>query len=193
MTFDSQNIDQLLNACVAGIEQAQKILYKNYFSFGKSICLRYSSSREDAEEILNDSFMKVFKNLHKYDRQNPFKAWFRTICVNTSIDYYRRKDKLNYEFDDQHYEAEYHEPNAFEQISAEEILAQVQKLPPSYRTVFLMYAVDGYSHKEIADILNISEVTSRTNFLKARQKLQNQIKEWYGMMPNTKKKIFNTL
>jgi RNA polymerase sigma-70 factor, ECF subfamily len=165
-------MDELLNACVGGIEQAQKVLYKSYFSFGKSICMRYSNNREDAEEILNDSFMKVFKNLHKFDRSNAFKAWFRTILVNTSIDYYRRKDKLSYEYDDQHYEAEYHEPNAIEQMNAEDILAQVQKLAPSYRTVFLMYAVDGYSHKEIGDILNINEVTSRTNFLKARQKLQ---------------------
>jgi RNA polymerase sigma-70 factor, ECF subfamily len=179
LAYNINDMNTLLTACVAGIEQAQKVLYKGYYSFGKSVCLRYSNNREDAEEILNDSFMKVYNNLHKFDRSNAFKAWFRTILVNTSIDYYRRKDKLTYEYDDQHYEAEYHEPGAFEQINAQEILDQIQKLSPSYRTVFIMYAVDGYSHKEIADILNINEVTSRTNYMKARQKLQQMLTKPY--------------
>lgn len=177
MSFESENIETIIDSCIAGIASAQKALYKMYFGYGKSICLRYSSNREDAEEVLNDGFMKVFKHLSKYDRIKPFKAWFRTILVNTCIDFYRKKEKLNYEYDDVHYEGIYHEENAVDRMGADDILLMVQRLPTSYRTVFLLYAVDGYSHKEIADMLNINEVTSRTNFLKARNKLQVMIKE----------------
>jgi RNA polymerase sigma-70 factor, ECF subfamily len=177
LAFDPENIDTIINSCLKGVESAQKALYKMYFGYGKSICLRYASNREDAEEVLNDGFMKVFKYLPKYDRSKSFKGWFRTILVNTCIDYYRKKDKLLYEYDDTRIEGIYQEENAFEMLAAEDILSMVQKLSPSYRTVFLMYAVDGYSHKEIAEQLNINEVTSRTNFLKARNKLQVMIKE----------------
>lgn len=177
MSFESENIETIIDSCIAGIASSQKALYKMYFGYGKSICLRYSSSREDAEEVLNDGFMKVFKHLSKYDRIKPFKAWFRTILVNTCIDFYRKKEKINYEYDDVHYEGIYREENAVDKMGAEDILEMVQRLPTSYRTVFLLYAVDGYSHKEIGDLLNINEVTSRTNFLKARNKLQVMIKE----------------
>jgi RNA polymerase sigma-70 factor, ECF subfamily len=177
LSFESENIETIIDSCIAGIASSQKALYKMYFGYGKSICLRYSSNREDAEEVLNDGFMKVFKHLSKYDRIKPFKAWFRTILVNTCIDFYRKKEKLNYEYDDVHYEGIYHEENAVDRMGADDILLMVQRLPTSYRTVFLLYAVDGYSHKEIADMLNINEVTSRTNFLKARNKLQVMIKE----------------
>ncbi len=190
MNFNNNDIESIIDSCIAGIESGQKVLYKLYFSYGKSICLRYSSNKEDAEEVLNDGFMKVFKHIHKYDRMKPFKAWFRTILVNTCIDFYRKKDKLNYEFDDVRYEGIYQEENAFERLAADDILAMVQKLSPSYRTVFLLYAVDGYSHKEIADLLNINEVTSRTNFLKARNKLQVMIKDSYPQL--IQKQSFNT-
>jgi RNA polymerase sigma-70 factor, ECF subfamily len=177
LSFESENIESIIDSCIAGIASSQKALYKMYFGYGKSICLRYSSNREDAEEVLNDGFMKVFKHLSKYDRIKPFKAWFRTILVNTCIDFYRKKEKLNYEYDDVHYEGVFHEENAVDKLGAEDILEMVQRLSTSYRTVFLLYAVDGYSHKEIADLLNINEVTSRTNFLKARNKLQVMIRE----------------
>jgi RNA polymerase sigma-70 factor, ECF subfamily len=187
MSFEAGNIEILIDSCIAGVASAQKAMYKMFFSYGKSICLRYSSTREDAEEVLNDGFMKVFKNLDKYDRSKSFKAWFRTILVNTCIDFYRKKEKLTYEYDDVHYEGVFYEENAFDKLAAEDILAMVQRLSVSYRTVFLMYAVDGYSHKEIADQLNINEVTSRTNFLKARSKLQVMIQESYQKMNGVKK------
>jgi RNA polymerase sigma-70 factor, ECF subfamily len=182
LKFDSENIEDIIDSCLIGMETAQKALYKMFFGYGKSICLRYASNREDAEEVLNDGFMKVFKHLPKYDRSKAFKGWFRTILVNTCIDYYRKKDKLIYEFDDSRIEGVYQEENAFERLAAEDILAMVQRLSPSYRTVFLMYAVDGYSHKEISEQLNINEVTSRTNFLKARNKLQTMIKDSFPQL-----------
>jgi RNA polymerase sigma-70 factor, ECF subfamily len=180
MIYDLRNIDLLLDDCLAGKEAAQKVLYKSFFGFGKSICLRYSNNREDAEEVLNDGFMKAFKNLHKYDRVKPFKAWFRTILVNTCIDYYRRKEKITAEFDDSHHNLSYQYETPLEKLNAEDILEQVQKLPFTYRSVFIMYAIDGYSHKEIAEALQINEVTSRTNYLKARLKLQMLLSNLYG-------------
>ncbi len=193
MSFENENIEAIIDSCVAGIESSQKALYKMFFGYGKSICLRYSSNREDAEEVLNDGFMKVFKNIAKYDRSKSFRAWFRTILVNTCIDFYRKKEKITYEYDDVHYEGVFYEESAFDSLAAEDILAMVQRLSVSYRTVFLMYAVDGYSHKEIADQLHINEVTSRTNFLKARNKLQTMIKESYPKkinQPSFKNKLY---
>jgi RNA polymerase sigma-70 factor (ECF subfamily) len=190
LIFEDKNISTILDGCASGNETAQKQLFKHFFGYGKSICLRYSSNREDAEEVLNDGFMKVFKNLSKYDRSKSFKAWFRTILVNTCIDYYRKKEKLTYDFDDAHYEVQSYDTNIVDSLAADDILAMVQKLSPSYRTVFIMYAIDGYSHKEISDMLEINEVTSRTNFMKARLKLQLMIKanypKLYTMSLNTK-------
>jgi RNA polymerase sigma-70 factor, ECF subfamily len=191
--FESKNIDSILASCKKGSKEGQKELYRLYFGFGKSICLRYSQSKEDAEEVLNDGFMKVFNKIESYDSSKSFKAWFHTILVNTCIDYYRKKNKLIFEFDDAHYEGIFEEESAIDKISAEDILAMVQRLSPAYRTVFLLYAVDGYSHKEIATMLKINEVTSRTNFMKAKLKLQKMIKmsqQVNILQPSFKNKLY---
>jgi RNA polymerase sigma-70 factor, ECF subfamily len=193
LNFETENIETIVDACVIGLKSGQRDLYKLFFGYGKSICLRYSSNREDAEEILNDGFMKVFKKISTYDKSKSFKAWFRTILVNTCIDYYRSKNKLTYEFDDAHYEGIYEEENAVDRMAAADILILVQSLSPAYRTVFLLYAVEGYSHKEIAETLSINEVTSRTNFMKAKIKLQKMIIEStqkINLIPSFKNKLY---
>lgn len=139
--------------------------------------MRYGSDRTQAEEMVNDAFLKVFKNIHSFNEMQSFQGWFKTITVRTCIDYYRKfspKVALVDVSEVPHLEVS--QAEVVDQLSAEEILELVQKLPPSYRTVFSLFAIDGYSHAEIAEMLNINEGTSRSNLVKARMKLQEWIK-----------------
>jgi RNA polymerase sigma-70 factor, ECF subfamily len=178
--FTENDFESILKACQQGDQQAQRVLFKQFFGYAKSICLRYSSAREDAEEVLNEGFFKIFQNLSKYDFQQPFKPWMRTILINTSISYYRKHGKHQRNtialedapfprFDD----------HVLEKITADEILELVQLLRPVYRTVFLMHAIDGYAHREIAELLEINEATVRSHYVRARARLQHLIKQYY--------------
>jgi RNA polymerase sigma-70 factor (ECF subfamily) len=141
----------------------------------KSIALRYSADNALADEILNESFLKVFNNLHKYDEKQAFKGWLRTIVVNTAIDSYR-KNKQSPDYENlEDVQLPDLNGDAISSISAEEILALVQQLSPVYRMVFSLYVIDGYSHKEIAEKLGIKEGTSKSNLQDARKRLQSMI------------------
>jgi RNA polymerase sigma-70 factor, ECF subfamily len=177
--FNENDVRSVILACRAQHPQAQKALFKKFFGFGKSICLRYANNGQDAEEMLNDSFMKVFQHLDRYDESQPFQAWFRRILVNTCIDYYRRREKDVVDFDLDRIESPAFDDSVLDVLAAEEILALVQQLPPSYRSAFMLHVVEGYSHREIGELLGINEVTSRTNFMKARTKLQALILTHY--------------
>ncbi len=171
----STTLQQLLESCKAGKRDSQKELYRYFYNYGMTVCSRYAHDREEAREILNDGFLKVFTNLNQYDSSRSFKAWFNRILVNTCIDYFR-KNKSNPQVVDlihaQHVEVS---PTAIQQLSAAEISALVQKLSPSYRMVFNLYVVDGFKHKEIAEKLGISIGTSKSNLAKARVKLKAMI------------------
>lgn len=169
--YDPQ-LKKIIEGCLEERQDAQRQLFKLYFGYAKSICLRYSSSKEEAEEILNTGFLKVFRGLPKYDNIQPFRAWLRVIMINTAIDYYRKEQKhskniplgetIDVPFED----------DILDKISAEEILDLVQQLPTSYRTVFMLYVVDGYNHREIGELLGIAEGTSKSNLAVARTKLK---------------------
>ncbi|MDP4268035.1 MAG: RNA polymerase sigma factor [Bacteroidota bacterium] len=180
-SFDPGNLESVIDACLQKNPHAQKTLIKLFFGFSKSISLRYSSNLQIAEEIVNDGFLKVFNNLHKYNNSQPFKAWIRTIMVNTSIDYYRQNRKYSNQEEDYDMEivgdVEDLNEDAISRISSEEILDLIKQLPPSYRMVFTLYVIDGYSHREIADMLGIKEGTSKSNLQDARIKLQSMIKK----------------
>lgn len=169
--YDPQ-LKKIIEGCLEDRQDAQRQLFKLYFGYAKSICLRYSSNKEEAEEILNTGFLKVFRALPKYDNIQPFRAWLRVIMINTAIDYYRKEQKhsknipLGETFDVPF------EDDILDKISAEEILDLVQQLPTSYRTVFMLYVVDGYNHREIGELLGIAEGTSKSNLAVARTKLK---------------------
>jgi RNA polymerase sigma-70 factor (ECF subfamily) len=177
--FNERDVTSVLAACRGGDTHAQRALFNLFYSYGKSICLRHAANAEDAEEILNDGFMKVFQHLPTYDPALPFKAWFRSILIRTCIDYHRRRGKYNYHLDLEVVEAPALDGSVVDQIAAEEILSLVQQLPTSYRTVFVLHVMDGYNHREIGELLGINEVTSRTNFMKARLKLQERVSALY--------------
>lgn len=165
----------IIEGCRERNSQAQNLLYKQFFGYAKSVCLRYSSSNEEAKEILNHGFLKVFNNIEKFDTELPFKAWLRTIMINTAINYYKKYKKNYSEIGFDVAGEPTYDDAIISNITAEEILLLVQKLSPVYRAVFVMYVVDGYNHKEIAEILEINEGTSRSNYLKARTRLQSLI------------------
>ena len=177
--MDKDNIQLIINACKENRRAAQKKLYQLYFSYGMSVALRYASNREEAEEILNESFYKVFKRIAQYDKKYEFKKWFRQILINTSIDYFRKYNKIkqlvSLELEDRYTQDAHH--SGIHNLLYEDLLKLIQQLPPSYRLVFNMYALEGYKHHEIADKLNISIGSSKSNYSKARKLLRKIIDE----------------
>ncbi|SMO56137.1 RNA polymerase sigma factor [Solitalea koreensis] len=172
-----EDLLQLINGCIKQDRQSQKMLYKVFYGFAMSICLRYASNQYEASEIINEGFFKLFTNMNKYDPERPFKAWLSKIMHNVSIDYYRSNFKTSIMDDLERAEFVTNEASIESKLAYEDLLALIQQLPPAYRTVFNLFAIDGYSHDEIANMLNISSGTSKSNLFKARQKLQKMLME----------------
>lgn len=169
-----------LEGCKQGKPKPQEMLYKHYYSYAMSICLQYSKNEEEAAEILNDSFFKVFTKIDKYETTQPFKTWFRRIIINTAIDYYRRNNKhthVNIE-DVAPHEQEI-SVDALSKLSAEDILKLLQRLPENQRIVFNLFEIEGYGHEEIAEKLNIAPSTSRVHLLRAKQQLRQLVEKLF--------------
>ncbi len=159
-------------ACIRKERWAQRKLYEEYYSKMMGVCLRYSNNPEDARDILHEGFIKVFKNVSKYNPGTSLNAWIKRIMINTSIDYYRKRVRRRTEDLDTVRDKQTGDADAISQISKKEIMRAVQDLSPAYRTVFNLYVVEGFSHKEIAEQMGITESTSRSNLVKARIKLK---------------------
>lgn len=168
---------ELINGCINKDRRSQKDLYRLYYGYSMRICLRYAKNKDEAVEMVNDGFMKVFMNMHKYDRQRSFNAWISTIMINTSIDYYRsRIRKIEMEELNAKHEVEDSE-NILSHLNYEDLIKLVQKLSYAYRTVFNLFAIDGFSHEEISEMLSISVGTSKSNLFKARENLKKMLTE----------------
>ena len=169
-------IENYIQSCIRNEREGQQALYKHFYGFAMSICLRYANDRLDAAGILNDGFYKVFKNIEKYESGKPFKAWFARIITNTAIDHYRSNLKFADHADINDHEDIGQESTVYAKLAYNDLLNLVQSLSPAYRTVFNLFAIDGFSHEEIGEMLNISVGTSKSNLFKARQKLQEMLK-----------------
>jgi RNA polymerase sigma factor (sigma-70 family) len=156
---------------------AQEHLYYSYYGYTMSIALRFSGSREMAEEIVNDSFLKVFSKIESHDTDKSFKAWVRRIVVNTALDYHRN-DLRNLDTIELIEEKHDRVDENFEFPRAEEIINQLQKLSPMYRLVFNLYVMEEYSHEEIANMLNISVSTSRSNLSRAKERIVELVEKY---------------
>jgi RNA polymerase sigma factor (sigma-70 family) len=176
---DLSEIKVLLKGCIRKERVSQELLYKEFYGFGMGICLRYSDSREEAAEILNDGFMKIFNNLKKFDMALPFMPWIRRIFVNTAINHYHKKQRTIKTEDIESNFKESDTEQILSGISYQEVIVLLQKLPPSYRTVFNLYVIEGYSHKEIASMLNISIGTSKSNLFKAKDQLKKILSDFF--------------
>ncbi len=168
-----ENTENTLLAALTRQERwAQEQLYQQYYGKMMGICLRYAGSRDEALDLLHEGFIKVFQNIGRFKPGTSLPAWIRTIMVNTCIDYYRKTIRRRTEDITEAHALSNDDPDALSQLTEQEILAAVHELSPAYRAVFNLYVVEGFSHKEIADALQITESTSRSNLVKARIKLK---------------------
>jgi RNA polymerase sigma factor (sigma-70 family) len=169
---ESKEVDTLLRGCLKGEREAQRKLYRLFYGYAMSICLRYSKNAEEARDVLNDGFLKVFTKLKLYDPGKPFKGWVRRIMINTALDNYRHNLKHYHLVDLEAAEPEADAYDVLQQINYEYLISLIQSLSPAYRTVFNLYAIDGLTHEEVAETLGISAGTSKSNLAKARAHLR---------------------
>lgn len=166
--------EELIRGCQKGRQRMQQELYRRYASRMYGLCMRYAGSREEAQDVLQEGFVKAFDKMPQYQFTGSFEGWLRRIMLSTAIDHYRRRqrhvptEELLYETDT----TAHWQPNT---LDLQAVVDQVQLLPEGCRTVFNLFAVEGYSHKEIADMLGISEGTSRSQLNYAKRKLQQWI------------------
>lgn len=167
----------IIRGCRQNDRKAQEALYKAYYKAMMTICLRYTMNEEDAVEVLNNGFLKVFKNIQRYDpAQASLYTWIRTIVVNSCLDFIRKKSRI-----EQRYElnegVEVHVPaEAISRMKIGELLSLVRSLPPATAAVFNLYVIEGFNHKEIGSLLGISDGTSKWHLSEARKLLQLKIK-----------------
>ena len=177
------SLDKIVQDCKAGKTEAQKLLFRRYAPVMLGICMRYAVNEAEAEDIMQDGFVKIFLNIKSYRNEGSFEGWMKRIVINTAISYIRNNKKFR-----RHTSFEEigetvkissmdEEPENSSPFSRETLMKAIRDLPEGYRKVFNMYVLDGFTHKEIAAMLNISENTSKTQLLKARKYLKKQLNE----------------
>ena len=169
---------KLIESCIQGDRASQKVLYDRLAPRMFPICIRYIGDRVQAEDILQDGFITLFSKLKDFKGDGSFEGWARRIFVTTALMSLRKKDALRMSDDlDAARGMKAETVSQVQNIGYKELMALVMSMPPGFRTVFNMYSIEGYSHKEIGEMLGISETTSRTQLSRARTWLQNKIKE----------------
>ena len=175
----AEELNLQIRGCALNQRESQKKLCNSFYGYAMSICDRYTSREEDASEILNDGFLKIFKEIHHFkpsyaDVVSSFKGWLRKIMVYTAIDHFRKNQKHQNitELDAGVIQLPVDEESVIDKISCDEIISHIQDLSPAYRTVLNLFIVEGFSHEEIAGQLGISVGTSKSNLAKARKQLQ---------------------
>lgn len=161
-----------------GNRRMQEELYRRFSPRMYAVCLRYASNAEEAEDILQEGFIKIYKKLSSYRGDGSFEGWIRRIFVNTAIEHFRRKRYLQPVTEKEENTIEGSYLSVLDELAERDILALVQQLSPGYRTVFNMYVVEGYTHKEIGDIMGISEGTSKSQLSRAKVILQDLVRKF---------------
>lgn len=180
--------EQLAKGCSEGVEEYCKILFERFYGKMLNVCKRYAKNYDEAQDMLQEGFIRVFKNISQYQYKGSLEGWIRRVIVTTSINYckkYRMNESIDYmehdtlaaSFSDEAATSVFTLNHAAEKIDAQRLLDMIQSLPPAYNMVFNLYAIEGYSHQEIAQMLDITEGTSRSNLAKARYKLQKMLNE----------------
>jgi RNA polymerase sigma factor (sigma-70 family) len=176
MKSEELSDDDLISGCRENNRMIQEMLYRRYAKAMYNLCLIYESDRDNAKDILQEAFIKIFRNIDSFDRKGSLKGWMKKIVTNTAIDHYRKNyneaqfipiENIIHPFSNE-------EPVA-SILNTKDIVSQVNRLPNGARMIFQLYAIEGYSHKEIAELLNISEGTSKSQINRAKQLLQQRI------------------
>jgi RNA polymerase sigma factor (sigma-70 family) len=167
---------RLIQSCIEGEKTAQIELYQTYAPTMFGICLRYSSDYHSAEDLLQDGFIKAFRNIDRFNGDGSFEGWLKRIFINTAIEQYRKNKRLSFlPLDQEQQHLSDQQVNINDQLAAQDLLALLQKTPYGYRTVFNLYVIEGYNHKEIGALLGISEGTSKSQLARARAYLKELI------------------
>ncbi|MBN2610446.1 MAG: RNA polymerase sigma factor [Bacteroidales bacterium] len=173
-------LDNIIKGCQAGDSRAQRELYVLFKDKMFGICLRYAGNRDDAQDIVQDGFVKIYEKITQFRFEGSFEGWMRRVMVNTALERYRTHCQVIHIGDSV---KEIDTPDSAEilgDISARELLKFVQELSPKYRLVFNLYAIEGYSHKEISEQLDITEGTSKSNLSRARAILQEKVHRYFN-------------
>ena len=171
----------LIKGCLENDRRMQQELYNRFSPKMYGVCLRYTGNADDAQDVLQDAFVKVFRKLDSFRSEGSFEGWIRRIFVNTAIEHFRRKNYLQPVTEREESQIESKTISALDGLSEKDILKLVQQLSPGYRTVFNLYVVEGFSHKEIASMLEITEGTSKSQLSRAKVILQDMIKQHTGL------------
>lgn len=172
------DLDEIIKSCLKGERKSQSLLYHIFCKKMFGVCLRYAKNKEEAEDLLQEGFIKIFTKLHQFENKGSFEGWMRRIIINTILERFRQNNFLyaitNLEAVSE--EASYE--TGFEDFAAGDLLNYIQKLPAGYKMVFNLYAIEGYSHKEIAEMLGITEGTSKSQLSRSRELLQKMLKSY---------------
>lgn len=174
---DDKELLKIIKGCRKRLRTSQKSLYKKFYAFGMSITFRYTGNKEEAVEVLNDGFMKIYQNIGKFKTKYPFMPWFKKIILNTAINHFKKESRRMEDTYEEFPEKPIQE-SIISGISYQELIGMVQKLPPAYRTVFNMFVIEGYKHEEIAEELEISVGASKSNLHKAKARLRKILSEY---------------
>jgi RNA polymerase sigma-70 factor (ECF subfamily) len=175
----------LIKGCIAGERRMQEELYSRFAPKMYAVCLRYANNTNDAQDLLQEGFIKVYRNLHRFRAEGSFEGWIRRVFVNTSIEHFRKKSaQLSSVSEKEENTIEDLDVTALDSLAEKDIINIVQELSPGYRTVFNLYVVEGYSHKEIGEMLGISEGTSKSQLARAKSILQKKVAQY---LTDTKK------
>lgn len=168
----------LIEGCLKGDRTMQRELYERFAPKMYGVCLRYAGNAEEAEDILQEGFIKVYNKVGSFRREGSFEGWIRRIFVNTAIEHYRKKIYLQPigDYEENSIEGQY--LSVLDHLAEKDIIQLVQQLSPGYRTVFNMYVIEGYTHRQIAEELGISEGTSKSQLSRAKQILQELVKKF---------------
>jgi len=173
-----ENLDQLINDCKAGKRTAQAKLYELFSPKLFGVCLRYSRDETEAEDTLHEGFITIFSKIGQYAFKGSFEGWMKRIMVNLSLEKCRTRYRMNTVEDISKYESCSESEDVLAELNASQLMGMIRSLSPRYRAVFNLYAIDGYTHKEIAEMLDINEGTSKSNLARARRILQDKIIEF---------------
>ncbi|HET8828986.1 MAG TPA: RNA polymerase sigma factor [Pelobium sp.] len=174
--YSEYSEQELIDRCRKDDAKAQEMLYKRFYAYAMAICVRYCINRDDALEAVNDAFIKLFKTIKTFEHSRLIKPWFRQIVVNSAIDNRRKNLKYANVLDIEDTEEPFNNANIISKINADEILSLLKDLPEMHRVVFNLYEIDGYTHEEISDILEMPSSSSRVYLSRAKEKLRKLVK-----------------
>lgn len=184
------NEEELINGCCKSDRNYQRRLYEKYSRRMLVVCLRYTKNQLEAEDILQESFIKVFDNIQKFRRECPLESWIKRIVINTALKNNRSKLYLYPAVDVEHIEEDFREDMTISNYNYKELLDLIRKLPHIYQVVFNLYAIEGYQHKEIAEMMGTTEGTSKSQYSRARVILQKIVRQHFeNMKTEGKKKV----